>query len=144
MCRIDVRPSGARRMIAVYRWKDAISVLMSRCTTVTNRGWAAFRGRLVPADRWQAACRDRHCPKYRGGTARAWLVEREIGLLSVGNLQLVFILPAEIAAVAFENNVVAHGQLSAWPWTRQGRTWTLGPEGAHVWTALPVQGGNRF
>ena len=30
MCRIDVRPSGARRMIAVYRRKHSNGVPMSR------------------------------------------------------------------------------------------------------------------
>jgi hypothetical protein len=36
---------SARRMIAVDYRKDAISALMSRRTTATNRGWAALRAR---------------------------------------------------------------------------------------------------
>jgi hypothetical protein len=36
---------SARRMIAVDHRKDAISALMSRRTTATNRGWAALRAR---------------------------------------------------------------------------------------------------
>ena len=58
-------------MIAVNRWKDANSVLISRCTTVTDRDWAALRATVRnPADRLSRVdergprvvdgCRDKH------------------------------------------------------------------------------------
>ena len=49
------------------------------------------------------SCRNRHCPRCQGSAARDWLAERQADLLPVGYFHVVFTLPAEIAAIAFQN-----------------------------------------
>jgi hypothetical protein len=49
------------------------------------------------------SCRNRHCPKYQGAAARAWLADREAELLPVPYYHVVFTLPAPIADIAYQN-----------------------------------------
>ena len=49
------------------------------------------------------SCRNLHCPKCQGAAARDWLAAREADLLPVGYFHLVFTLPAEIGAIAYQN-----------------------------------------
>ena len=63
---------------------------------------------------WRIAynsCRNRHCPKCQGAAARAWLTEREADLLPVGYFHVVFTLPAEVAAIAFQNKALVYDLL---------------------------------
>ncbi|WP_434053115.1 MAG: IS91 family transposase [Roseibium sp.] len=63
---------------------------------------------------WRIAynsCRNRHCPKCQGAAARAWLAEREADLLPVGYFHVVFTLPAEAAAIAFQNKALVYDLL---------------------------------
>ncbi|MBP2449839.1 hypothetical protein JOH51_007412 [Rhizobium leguminosarum] len=48
-------------------------------------------------------CRCRHCPKCQGQASRDWLAARQADLLPVGYFHVVFTLPREIAAIAFQN-----------------------------------------
>jgi len=57
------------------------------------------------------SCRNRHCPKCQGATAKDWLAAREADLLPVGYFHLVFTLPAEIAAIAYQNKTVVYDLL---------------------------------
>jgi len=57
------------------------------------------------------SCRNRHCPKCQGAAARDWLAAREADLLPVGYFHLVFTLPAEIAAIAYQNKAVVYDLL---------------------------------
>ena len=52
------------------------------------------------------SCRNRHCPKCQGAAARDWLAAREADLLPVGYFHLVFTLPAEIGAIAYQNKAM--------------------------------------
>jgi hypothetical protein len=54
------------------------------------------------------SCRNRHCPKCQGATAKAWLAEREHELLPVPYYHVVFTLPAQIADVAYQNKAVIY------------------------------------
>jgi hypothetical protein len=54
------------------------------------------------------SCRNRHCPKCQGQTARAWLERRQADLLPVPYYHVVFTLPASVAAVAFQNKAVVY------------------------------------
>jgi hypothetical protein len=49
------------------------------------------------------SCRNRHCPKCQGQACREWLAARQDELLPVSYFHVVFTLPAEIAAIAFQN-----------------------------------------
>jgi hypothetical protein len=63
---------------------------------------------------WRIAynsCRNRHCPKCQGATARTWLAEREADLLPVGYFHVVFTLPAEVADIAFQNKALVYDLL---------------------------------
>jgi hypothetical protein len=63
---------------------------------------------------WRVAynsCRNRHCPKCQGATARSWLAEREADLLPVGYFHVVFTLPAEVADIAFHNKALIYDLL---------------------------------
>ena len=57
------------------------------------------------------SCRNRHCPKCQGAAARTWLAEREADLLPVGYFHVVFTLPTEIAAIAWQNKAVLYDLL---------------------------------
>ena len=57
------------------------------------------------------SCRNRHCPKCQGQAAKAWLAERQADLLPVPYFHVVFTLPAQIAAMAFQNKAVVYGLL---------------------------------
>jgi Putative transposase/Transposase zinc-binding domain len=57
------------------------------------------------------SCRNRHCPKCQAAAARDWLAAREADLLPVGYFHLVFTLPAEIAAIAYQNKAVVYDLL---------------------------------
>jgi hypothetical protein len=57
------------------------------------------------------SCRNRHCPKCQGVAARNWLAAREADLLEVPYFHVVFTLPAEIAAIAYQNKAVVYDAL---------------------------------
>ena len=58
------------------------------------------------------SCRNRHCPKCQGAAARAWLADREADLLPVACYHVVFTLPAQIAAIAYQNKTAAETLLT--------------------------------
>jgi hypothetical protein len=53
-----------------------------------------------------ASCRDRHCPTCQGSAARTWLEARQADLLPVEYFHVVFTLPQQIAAIAYQNKEV--------------------------------------
>ena len=57
------------------------------------------------------SCRNRHCPKCQGQACRDWLAARQAELLPVPYFHVVFTLPAEIAAIAFQNKAVVYAIL---------------------------------
>jgi hypothetical protein len=57
------------------------------------------------------SCRNRHCPKCHGSQALAWMAERKAELLQVPYFHVVFTLPAEIAAIAYQNKAVIYDLL---------------------------------
>ena len=57
------------------------------------------------------SCRNRHCPKCQGAAARQWLAERQAELLPVPYYHVVFTLPAQIGAMAFQNKAAVYDLL---------------------------------
>ncbi|PDT82317.1 IS91 family transposase [Sinorhizobium sp. BJ1] len=49
------------------------------------------------------SCRNRHCPKCQGAARDRWLADRQADLLPVPYFHVVFTVPAEIAAIAYQN-----------------------------------------
>ena len=57
------------------------------------------------------SCRNRHCPKCQGLTRSEWLAERQADLLQVPYFHVVFTLPAEVAAIAYQNKALVYAML---------------------------------
>ena len=57
------------------------------------------------------SCRNRHCPKCQASAAQRWLNAREADLLPVEYYHVVFTLPAQVAAVAYQNKSLVYGIL---------------------------------
>jgi len=57
------------------------------------------------------SCRNRHCPKCQGAARDQWLAARQADLLPVPYFHVVFTLPAEVAAIAFQNKAVVYAIL---------------------------------
>jgi hypothetical protein len=57
------------------------------------------------------SCRDRHCPKCQSLARAQWIEERQAELLPVGYFHIVFTMPQEIAALAFQNKELVLGIL---------------------------------
>jgi len=84
---------------------------IERCRT------AALGGHVLRCDGCGAAqvsynsCRNRHCPKCQASAAQRWLQERQADLLPVEYFHVVFTLPAQVAAVAYQNKALVYGML---------------------------------
>lgn len=57
------------------------------------------------------SCRDRHCPKCQCLARAQWIEDRQSELLSVPYFHVVFTVPEEIAAIAYQNKEVVYGIL---------------------------------
>ena len=57
------------------------------------------------------SCRNRHCPKCQWSAAAGWLAAREAELLPVPYFHVVFTLPAQIGAIAYQNKAKVYGLL---------------------------------
>jgi hypothetical protein len=57
------------------------------------------------------SCRNRHCPKCQGKACRDWLDARQKELLPVPYFHVVFTLPAQIAAIAYQNKAAVYAIL---------------------------------
>jgi len=57
------------------------------------------------------SCRNRHCPKCQGSSARRWFADRQAELLPVEYYHVVFTLPAQIADIALQNPALVYDLL---------------------------------
>ncbi len=57
------------------------------------------------------SCRNRHCPKCQGATARGWMRARIEDLLPVAYFHVAFTLPSQIADIAYQNKAAVYGLL---------------------------------
>jgi len=54
------------------------------------------------------SCRNRHCPKCQSLARAQWIEDRQAELLDTEYFHVVFTLPEEIAAIAFQNKEVVY------------------------------------
>jgi hypothetical protein len=54
------------------------------------------------------SCRNRHCPKCQSLVRAQWLEDRQTELLPIEYFHVVFTVPQEIAAIAYQNKTVAY------------------------------------
>src|SRR5207237_70022 len=57
------------------------------------------------------SCRDRHCPKCQSLTRAQWLQDRQAELLPVEYFHVVFTVPQQIAAIAYQNKAAVYDML---------------------------------
>jgi len=57
------------------------------------------------------SCRNRHCPKCQSLARAQWLSERQAELLPVAYFHVVFTVPQEVAAIAYQNKEVVYNIL---------------------------------
>lgn len=84
---------------------------LERCRT------AALGSHLEKCDQCQHervcydSCRNRHCPKCQSLARAQWIEDRQQELLDTEYFHVVFTLPEEIAAIAYQNKEVVYGIL---------------------------------
>jgi hypothetical protein len=54
------------------------------------------------------SCRNRHCPKCQASTAERWLERQRQDLLPIPYVHVVFTLPAELRAIAYQNKGIVY------------------------------------
>jgi hypothetical protein len=59
------------------------------------------------------SCRNRHCPKCQSLVRAQWVEDRKSELLDCPYFHVVFTLPEEIAAIAYQNKAVVYNMLFA-------------------------------
>ena len=57
------------------------------------------------------SCRNRHCPKCQSLVRAQWLADRQADLMPLEYFHVVFTLPEEIAAIAYQNKAVMYDLL---------------------------------
>lgn len=57
------------------------------------------------------SCRDRHCPKCQALARAQWIEDRQSELLDCPYFHVVFTVPEEIAAIAYQNKQLVYGIL---------------------------------
>ena len=57
------------------------------------------------------SCRDRHCPRCQSLARAQWLEDRRAELLDTQYFHVVFTLPGDIAAIAYQNKELVYGLL---------------------------------
>ena len=109
-----------RQVGPVYRQDhaDALSVAQLRVMRDIERcRTAALGGHVEQCDACGHqriafnSCRDRHCPKCQSLVRAQWLEDRQAELLPVEYFHVVFTVPQEIAAIAYQNKALVYGIL---------------------------------
>jgi hypothetical protein len=59
------------------------------------------------------SCRNRHCPKCQSLTRAQWIEDRKSELLDCPYFHIVFTLPEEVAAIAYQNKAMLYNLLFA-------------------------------
>jgi len=79
------------------------------------------------------SCRNRHCPKCQALARARWLEARQAELLDTEYFHVVFTVPDEIAAIAYQNKTVVYGILFR---TTAETLRTIGADPQHLGAAL--------
>ncbi len=93
---------------ALSRGQRCVMSAIERCRT------AALGGHVEQCDSCGHqriafnSCRNRHCPKCQSLVRAQWLEERHADLIPVDYFHVVFTLPEEIAAIAYQNKAVVY------------------------------------
>jgi hypothetical protein len=109
-----------RRYGETYRQQHGASMSVTQrrvMTAIEVCRTAALGGHLERCDQCGYernafnSCRDRHCPKCQCLARAQWIQERQSELLETQYFHVVFTVPEEIAAIAYQNKEVVYGIL---------------------------------
>ena len=95
--------------LSAARWR-AMSAI-ERCRTAALGGHVERCGECGHQRIAYDSCRNRNCPKCQGLARAQWVEDRQAELLDVPYFHVVFTLPAEMAAIAAQNNAVVYSIL---------------------------------
>lgn len=93
---------------ALSRGQRCVMSAIERCRT------AALGGHIEQCDDCTHqrivfnSCRNRHCPKCQSLARAQWLEDRQADLIVADYFHVVFTLPEEIAAIAYQNKAVVY------------------------------------
>lgn len=106
-----------RQAGADYRRQHAESLSRGQCrvmSAIERCRTAALGGHVEQCDCCghqriaYNSCRNRHCPKCQSLVRAQWLEDRRADLLPVDYFHVVFTLPEEIAAIAYQNKAAVY------------------------------------
>jgi hypothetical protein len=103
----------AERETSLSSAQRRVMQAMTACRT------AALGGHVEACERCEHrriaynSCRNRHCPKCQSLARAAWIEARQSELLDVEYFHVVFTLPEQIAAIAYQNKAVVYDLLFA-------------------------------
>ena len=106
-----------RRYGAAYRQQHADSLSLAQLrvmSAIEHCRTAALGGHVEQCDQCQFqriaynSCRDRHCPKCQSLARAQWIEDRQAELLDTQYFHVVFTVPEEIAAIAYQNKEVVY------------------------------------
>jgi hypothetical protein len=109
-----------RRYGQAYREKHGASMSTAQrrvMTAIEVCRTAALGGHLERCDQCgherncYNSCGDRHCPKCQSLARAQWIVDRQSELLDCPYFHVVFTVPEEIAAIAYQNRKLVYGIL---------------------------------
>jgi hypothetical protein len=109
-----------RRYGEVYRHKHGASMSGEQrrvMTAIEVCRTAVLGGHLERCDQCEYerncfnSCRDRHCPKCQSLARARWIEHRQAELLDCPYFHVVFTMPEEIAAIAYQNKEVIYDVL---------------------------------
>jgi hypothetical protein len=109
-----------RRYGEAYRHKHGASLSTAQgrvMTAIEVCRTAALGGHLERCDSCPYerpcydSCRDRHCPKCQSLARAEWVEKRKAEILQTPYFHVVFTLPEQIAAIAYQNKDLAYGIL---------------------------------
>ena len=106
-----------RRYGETYRQQHAGSLSRDQLrvmTAIERCRTAALGGHVEQCDQCHFqriaynSCRDRHCPKCQSLARAQWIEDRQAELLDTSYFHVVFTVPEEIAAIAYQNKEVVY------------------------------------
>jgi hypothetical protein len=109
-----------RRYGEVYRQQHGASMPVAQrrvMTAIEVCRTAALGGHLERCDECGHernafnSCRDRHCPKCQSLARAQWIEDRQAELLDCPYFHVVFTIPEELAAIAYQNKELVYGIL---------------------------------
>src|SRR6202047_5172755 len=109
-----------RRYGDAYRQQHAGSLSRAQLrvmTSIQRCRTSALGGHIEQCDQCSYqrnaynSCRDRHCPKCQSLARAQWIEDRQAELLDTQYFHVVFTLPEEIAAIAYQNKELVYGIL---------------------------------